>query len=474
MKGGALDLAVANVLIGGLLMLWSRWYWRSRRVAPAYWKRILPLVVALLGWGLRLEVVTAWTGLLTLATASVALGVGGYAPYWRPVQVMGLIGLSVGIYEGVGYQLSQASGGSAADGALILAGTTAAIVLICQLGQRLWVRLLGLPPATFILWANLHWGLGILLMVWAMGISLLTPPTLKPFGLAIAAYLCLYALWQGRLATFSAAADRWVYAGLGQGLLLLGFARINWPELSVFDNWLGFVACGLGLVWHSLPWSRWGWRSQPWQRAAIALPLVTALMTTLDWLHPGNALIAAGYYAGLAYRARRFRLTYISVFLADWAVWRWLDQQAIADPLLGILPLALTLLYIAQFDPGLGHREQRDSRHLLRLVGLGLIQGVMLFSDRYTGIAVGGVSLLSLLVGLGLKIRAPLYVGTAIFLANIFNQLIILNQIYPLTKWIVGLMVGSVLIWLAATFETRRLQLRSLVQSWSEILDQWE
>lgn len=468
--GGAIDLAVANVVIGVLLMLWGRWRWRS----PSPWQRVLPLVIALLGWGLRLEVMTAWTGLLTLATAIVALGVGGYAPYWRPVQVMGLIGLSVGIYEGVGYQLAQAPGGSAADGAIVLAGTAAAIVLLGQLGQRLWVRLLGLPPATFTLWANLHWGLAVLLMLLATLVSLLTPPSLKPLGLAIAAYLCLHALWQGRTATFAAAADRWIYAGLGQGLLLLGFARINWEQLSIFDNWLGFVACGLGLVWYSLPWSRWDWRSQPWQRAAIVLPLVTALMTTLDWLHPGNALVAAGYYAGLAYRSRRFRLTYISVFLADWAVWRWLARQAIADPLLGTLPLALTLLYIAQFDPGLRHRKQRDNRHLLRLVGLGLIQGVMLFSDRHTGIAVGGVSLLSLLGGLGLKIRAPLYVGTVIFLANIFNQLIILNQIYPLTKWIVGLMVGSVLIWIAATFETRRLQLRSLLQSWSEILNQWE
>ncbi|WP_448563047.1 hypothetical protein [Trichothermofontia sp.] len=144
------------------------------------------------------------------------------------------------------------------------------------------------------------------------------------------------------------------------------------------------------------------------------------------------------------------------------------------DALFTTLPLALTLLYIAQFDPPLQQRDQQDNRHRLRLVGLGLIQGVMLFSDRWTGLTVGIVSLASIVGGLGLKIRAPLYVGTAIFLANIFNQLIILNQIYPLTKWIVGLMAGSLLIWIAATFETCRLQLRSLVQSWSEILDRWE
>lgn len=468
--GGGLALAVTYDLTGLLLMAWGRWRWRQ----PSPWVRWLPLVVALLGWALRLAVITAWTGGLTLVTAIVALGVGGQQPAWRPLQVMGLIGLSLGIYEGVGYQLAQTPGGNVADGLIVLAGTAAAMMLVCRSGQRFWVRLLNLPSTPFDLWANLHWGLGIFLMLLATLISLFALPTLKELGLAIAGYLCLYALLRGRHATLPEIAGMWVYAGLWQGLVLLGFARINWSQLSVIDQWLGFVACGLGGVGYSLPWQRWGWQPQPWRRSAIGLPLVTALMTTLDWLHPGNALIAAGYYGWLAYRSRNFRFTYVSVFLADWTIWRWLDWQAIDDRLLTTLPLALTLLYIAQFDPGLQQREQRDNRHWLRLVGLGLIQGVMLLSDRWTGLIVGIVSLLSILAGLGLKIRAPLYVGTVVFLADVFNQLVILNQIYPLTKWIVGLIAGSLLIWVAATFETRRLQWRSLVQSWFEILDLWE
>ena len=43
-----------------------------------------------------------------------------------------------------------------------------------------------------------------------------------------------------------------------------------------------------------------------------------------------------------------------------------------------------------------------------------------------------------------------------------------------LLKWAIGLGVGIILIWIAATFETRREQIRTLLYSWTEALAHWE
>jgi multisubunit Na+/H+ antiporter MnhE subunit len=65
-------------------------------------------------------------------------------------------------------------------------------------------------------------------------------------------------------------------------------------------------------------------------------------------------------------------------------------------------------------------------------------------------------------------------VGTAAFLLNAVNQLIILSQEYSFVKWVIGLLVGSALIWVGATFETRREQIVSLMQNWIVKFQEWE
>jgi hypothetical protein len=65
-------------------------------------------------------------------------------------------------------------------------------------------------------------------------------------------------------------------------------------------------------------------------------------------------------------------------------------------------------------------------------------------------------------------------VGTIVFLLNATYQLGILIFEYPFTKWLIGMLVGIGLIWLAATFETRREQMKTLVQHWLRELEEWE
>ncbi|WRH66371.1 MAG: hypothetical protein RSE13_22745 [Planktothrix sp. GU0601_MAG3] len=63
---------------------------------------------------------------------------------------------------------------------------------------------------------------------------------------------------------------------------------------------------------------------------------------------------------------------------------------------------------------------------------------------------------------------------TAIFLIDIVNQLIILNSVYSFIKWIILFVLGVILMWTAANFETRREQLITLWNNWIAELQTWE
>ncbi|NJL48868.1 MAG: hypothetical protein HC929_17105, partial [Leptolyngbyaceae cyanobacterium SM2_5_2] len=64
--------------------------------------------------------------------------------------------------------------------------------------------------------------------------------------------------------------------------------------------------------------------------------------------------------------------------------------------------------------------------------------------------------------------------GTLVFALNALNQLILLNSAYPFIKWVVGIVVGIGLIWIAADFERRRTQWLQLTQTWLQDLDGWQ
>ena len=57
---------------------------------------------------------------------------------------------------------------------------------------------------------------------------------------------------------------------------------------------------------------------------------------------------------------------------------------------------------------------------------------------------------------------------------NATYQLGILIFEYPVSKWIIGLLVGCGLIWLAATFENRRENIKTFLENWIGTLNRWE
>jgi hypothetical protein len=144
--------------------------------------------------------------------------------------------------------------------------------------------------------------------------------------------------------------------------------------------------------------------------------------------------------------------------------------------------LAASLLYVAQIDPALQSTAAREQRHWLRSLAIGLLSLTLFYQAEIEvdptallirlltlGMAVGLIFL-----GLVLRVRAFLYVGTVTFILEVLRLLWLFINNYSLLLWAIGILIGLLFIWLAATFEARRSQMNALMQYWLTEFTSWE
>ncbi|WP_346290622.1 hypothetical protein [Sphaerothrix gracilis] len=467
--GGSDLLALATATVGlGLVSLTIATWLRGRQRLTLTSLQVLPLVYGGLAIALRSTDFTATTGGITLGAALIVLEVGRrWQSRW--LGWLALAGGSLAWYELVLYQLSQATGGDPGDGLVILAGVAALIMGVYRLAGRWIQQRLRYPQLALTAAAHLHWAVATLLLFLTLPSVILSNLTLTPLALVLAIAVTLYPLWQGR----AAQSETWLYGGLAQGLGLIVYMRLLFPALSPLDRWSGAIAVILAVGLYQLPWSHWGWPPRPWQQAGRTLPILVTAVGAI-WLYLVNFWLAAGFYGWLSWRQQQIRLSYLSLVLIDWAIARWLIENIVSQGIYYVLLWGGSLLYVAQVDPLWQLPAHKSQRHWLRVLGLGTILLYCLLFEPWTGLPVAVVSLVSLLVGLGLRVRAFLYVGTIIFVLNVLNQLILLNAEYPLVKWMIGIVAGIGLIWVAADFERRREQWISLAHNWRSGLNHWQ
>ena len=479
-QGGRLNLAIANAALGlVVLLVTAQWRTRPNYPRPLASLDYLPLFYALLAIALRLQLFNPWTGALSLAIAAVGLEVGRRKQL-RLLKWLALVGVSVGWYELTLYHLLQAEGEHPADGLIVLVAIAVVIMAFYRLlGGRLahWLSMTVIELRYF---AHLHWTAGSFLLSLSVAPLLISGLSLRGLAIALGGLLAFYAVEQGRgllQADESAfdASDRalWVYIGLAEFMGLGLYARLLWPDLRFLGPWLGAIAVVVAIGIEKLPWQRWGWTLQPWRRSALGLPLILAIATT-PHIHSLSLGAIAAFYLWLSDQRDRIRITYFSLAFSIWIVWRWLLAADITDPVAYVMPWGVSLFYVAQVDPYLKQSSNRQLRHYMRVASTVIVLVTALSSDRWTGIPLGILSLATTFGGLALRIRALLYVGTAVFILNALNQLVLLNSLYPFTKWVVGILVGSALIWIAASFETRREQVITLIRDWTQELETWE
>jgi hypothetical protein len=459
---------IANLALG-LLTQWAGDWWQ-RRGEQSSWKslHVIPVLYAVLGVAIAHLTLTETTGLYTLAAALTFIGVGRRTPNFKPLTYLGIAGVSLALYEGLIYQLLQASGGATGDGLALLALPAAAIAILYTLCSRWLLPYWRFSPSELQAVAQLHWlgGAGL------VGLAIVSE--LSNFGSALTlgglGLLTGYALWNGRIQ------PGWIYAGAFEGSLAIGYGLYRLLPESIVLNWGGAIAAILAIVIYSLPWSRWGWMPQPWRRSAIILPSGAVFLTGASITIPALFIVAA-FYGWVARVSRYVRLSYIGIILADWGIFRVMAEQSLSHLLWYITVISISILYVVQIDPALQSSTARNTRHLLRCFAIGLV-GLTALNDSGAswsqGLFVIALSLGFIVTGLLLRIRAFLFTGTLLFLVQVLRQLWLFIADYSLMLWAIGIALGLALIWVAATFEARRSQAIDLMQYWAAELDRWE
>jgi hypothetical protein len=482
MSGSELTVAIANIILGFLTLWLSNWLSNQQSyLSQLNSLKILPLLFALLSIIWRWNEFTAYTGLLTIGAALTGISVGYHLNRGKIITYVSLACISIACYELVIYQMLKSSEGSPADGLTILAIVAAAIALFYRiyasfLQSREITNFLNLSLSEIKIAAHTHWVIGSIFKILAAGVAVENTPRLRVIGIFVSAILATYALIQGRDRetrsdrTFS---DWWVYVGLVELIGTTVYARLIWEQLSILDPFRVILVCIVALFIYQIPWQSLGWESTPWHRFAIAIPSLSILVT-IDRVSYISLFVVAAFYLRIALRQREIRWTYISLGFIDWAIARFLLENKLTDILYFASIVGLSLLYIAQFDRTLKQPQQRGNRHFLRVSGSGIICIIALLFHQETGLIPTVVSLLAIFLGLGLQIRAFLFMGTITFVLTGFYQLIVLSFEYPLAKWIVGLIAGIIFIIIAANFEKRREDITRLLQNWLQKLERWE
>ncbi len=463
-------LSVANIGLGILAQILGDW--RHRRTGPEMlnsW-HIIPLFYGALGTVLRSGFFNSWTGFSTLGLVVIAVGVGRRQPAFKPLIYLAMIGISATAYELLFYQIQSLSLG---DQLLGMAALATSIVYAYRILSPWLARYFQIGAAELTTVAHLHWALGSILLL----LAIVYPIAYNQMvGLGAGLFLTRYAIQQGRHQPNPVVAELWTYTGLVEALGLTLYAAHNF--LPTWSNqvgwpWVGALAAIVALPLYQISWESWGWPPRPWHVAAIILPLA-AVGSSLRISHGVSLLAVAGFYELLARQQPQPRWRYLSLLLVDGAIWKGLQAMQWLTPFAFVCLLGGSILVISWLDLTLDSSSSRRLRHTCRLLGAGIIltAALMLYPERW--LLSGSLSLIALFAGLALQIRAFLYTGTLIFIITAVYHLVILSFQYPLLKWIIGLIVGLAFIVIAASFETRRNQLSTLLRYWSTAMQQWK
>jgi hypothetical protein len=466
-----LDYRVLVTLLLGLGTQWIGEVWLRRNSERPVWSALngVPGAYAALTLAMAHTTFGRLTGLYTIAASLILILIGRRAQQCQWLSYFGLVGISIGAYESVIYLLSRASGGSFGDGITILASVSAVLALIYQAFSRQIATAIRVSGRSLLVASSLHWGLGslIALMAWPAGLS----GTGTWVWCGVNALLVLNVLWQGR----SQAA--WIYPGFVQLVLTIGLLLSKLLPLEFLNQWSTVFASIFSYIVFSVNWEKMGWQRRPWQISAMVLPVTIAAMTANEIGIPA-LLLAGAFYGVYAGKTGQIRLSYVGVGLAVWGLFKWLMELGVADPIWYAAVLCLAVLFVVEVEPDLQVNSAKETRHIIRCFALGLFC-TTLFYDPWNVAWLRGaltilVAFLFCVLGLVRRTRAYLYIGTMTFMLGVLRMLWLFVSDYSLLLWAVGIALGLMLIWIAATFEARRSQAIALVEYWLRELEAWE
>lgn len=483
-NGSIIELAIANLALGFGTQLLGDWWMKrtNRNEYPRSWDMI-PLIYGVMGSLLRIGNFSNLTGLFSLSTSLIGIGIGRRAsqshPVFKALTYLSLVVATFSAYELLFYQMvANSKGGSLGDGLVVLATLGCAIAYAYKIFANWIVPYLKLSIKEIGVSAHLHWTASAIFLLLA---SFFNPSvTGGAIGGGIAIALAAYAIAQGK-----GTIDIWIYTGISTSIAaisyLLFFAFPNtWLINNLIQPYAAAISCLMSALLYLPPWENWGWTKRPWHNSAFALPLIFIFITNNAIATP-CLLIVGIFYAIYAKLKHQIRITYITVLLCDWAIFQNLStslyQILIFDLLIYISAIGFSGLYFAQVEPNLQSISSRSTRHALRSflsAAMGLIAFLYSFGNTTIALSIWGLSFAFIIAGLGLRVRAYLFMGTLTFILLVLTQAVILVAKYSFLMWALGIFAGIGFIFVAANFEVRRDRILALFRNVAIELETWQ
>jgi hypothetical protein len=453
-------------------------------------------------WGQVLRYAALGLGALLLAEMGwTLLGTAGPSP-WLQRGILLLTALALAAWgSGAGLTRLLAHrpdwAGCARRAGPVL-GLLAALVLLFVLGQE---GMLYRPPPVnrtpMVAWAIALGIAGVLALI-AATVAFAVMPGQDPLGLSERGRT-LYVYGTEVLLFFL-----FVHLKLTVPELFGEFGRRYWTFIV-----MGIAFVGVGL---SEYFSRRGLRvlAEPLQRTGVFLPLLPLLvfwarppaelvefahrvmpgtepflayLVRLPWQFDGHALLwllLGLLYGFLAATRRSFLFALLAALAANfglWALWVHFDVSFLLHPQLWVIPPALIVLAAEHLNR---NRLQPAQAAGLRYLGLGALYVASTADMFITGLGnsvvlplvLAGLSVLGVLVGILLRVRAFLFLGVAFLCLVIFTMIwhAAVDRYQTWVWWASGIVLGVAILSLFALFEKRRndvLRLIEEVKSWN-------
>jgi len=257
-----------------------------------------------------------------------------------------------------------------------------------------------------------------------------------------------------------------------------GFFRTWWPLVVML---LAFTGVGLGELFRKRGKLV---LAEPLERTGILLPLLPAIgfwVIDSEVSYPGLLFLVGLFYGVLSVMRRSLTFGILAVFAGNGGLWKLLNGVEgygfYQHPQLWLIPVSLSVLAAARVNRD---RLTKDQMTMVRYTTL-----MMIYVSSTSDIFINGVSespwltmvlavlsVIGVLAGLMLRIRAFLFLGTAFLLlsmlAMIWTASVNLDWgwLWPVT----GIAFGVLIILTFALFERKRREMLELV----ERLKQWQ
>ena len=515
-NGSALELAIANIALGFITQLGGDWWMQrsGKNEYPRSWD-VIPLIYGVMGSLLRIGSFSSLTGLFSLSTSLIGIGIGRRAsqsnPMFKALTYLSLVVATFSAYELLFYQMvSRSQGGSLGDGLVILATLGCAIAYAYKLFVH-WIALyLRLSIREIGISAHLHWTASAIFLL--LGSFLNPSVTGGLLGGMIGTALTVYAIIEGKRSPLAplrkggmdsgslrkggmdqvplykgdlGGSDLWIYTGIttatGAIAYFIYFAFPNpWLIANFIQPYAAAIACIIATMFYLPPWESWGWAERPWHNSAFLLPFIFIFITQQAITTP--CLIIVGvFYAIYAKVQDQIRATYITVFLWNWAVFHYVSligsRSFDINTMIHVAAIGFSGLYFAQVEPNLRSPNTKALRHAFRVLlsgGMGLVAFLYSFSNPTIALSTWGLSAAFIMAGLAFRVRAYLFMGTFTFILLVITQAVLLVTQYSFLMWALGIIAGIGFILVAANFEVRRDRILVLFRNVAIELEAWE